>query len=617
MINKLTLTLLCCLTLLYQGQAQQVERAEPLSWWIGMETPLQIMFYGNGLGDFDVRVVEEGVSATSVHKAESPNYLFVDVDIDRDARPGFYTFEFSRGKHKFTFEYLIEKRREGSALRGSFSSADMIYLLMPDRFANGDPSNDSTGDTAEKAGRGNPNGRHGGDIQGIINHLDYIARLGVTALWCTPLLLDDQPTYSYHGYACADYYRMDPRYGNNELYREMVRRAHERGIKVIMDVVTNHCGTAHRWMNDIPFASWVNNGGRYAATNHASTAGFDPNASKSDLREFHNGWFDRSMPDMAIDNPYLSRYFKQAFVWWTEWADLDGLRVDTYPYNEKNAMADWTASMLKEYPGLNIVGECWTSVPAQTAYWDGSTVNSDGFSSHLPSVMDFSLQDALCRALSKDSVGWNEGVSLIYNSLAQDFVYKNPRTLMIFLDNHDTERFADIMGGNAAKVKLGLTMVATMRGTPQLYCGTELMFRSSDLRLGHGGARIDFPGGWEGDPVDFFDSGVRPAEVGDVYAHAEKLFNWRKAKKVVHDGKTMHFQPRDNVYSYYRYDDRDAVLVIVNASRADIKVDWRRYGEISGRYSPAGKEVISGKAVRVGEELTVPALSAMVMEFGD
>ena len=346
-----------------------ISRVEPLSWWVGMKTPLQLLVNGKDIALCDVRIEPDsalqsgslcpdrrcGVKVTAVHRADSPNYLFVDVDVAPDALPGTYQLVFTKDGESFRYPYEIARRAEGSALRGSFTTADMIYLIMPDRFANGDPTNDSTPDTAEKADRSGFFGRHGGDLQGIINHLDYISDLGATAIWCTPVLLDNEPAGSYHGYACSDYYRIDPRFGTNELYREFVDKAHAHGLKVIMDIVTNHCGAAHWWMEDLPFKDWIHGSPEYTGTSNCFSVNMDPNASEYDLDIQESGWFVPSMPDMNLDNPYVLNYFKQWAVWWIEYAGLDGLRVDTYPYNEKGPMSGWCAAVLSEYPDFNIV----------------------------------------------------------------------------------------------------------------------------------------------------------------------------------------------------------------------------------------------------------------------
>ena len=367
----------------------EIGRVEPPCWWTGMKTPLQLMVYGDGIGACDVRFEGlRGVKVSAVHRADSPDYLFVDIDIAARAKPGAGRLVFSRDTSLFAVSYDIQARPDDRG-RKSFSSADLIYLIVPDRFANGDPSNDETPDTQDIADRSQPNARHGGDLRGIIGRLDYLQDLGVTALWPTPLLEDNDPRMSYHGYACSDYYRIDPRFGDNALYREMVAEAHEHDIKVLMDVVTNHCGAAHWWMQDLPFRDWVHSSEPYRNTNHVMSAAFDPNASKADRAQREEGWFVPSMPDMNLDNPFVLSYFRQWAVWWIAWAGIDGLRVDTWYYNEKEPMARWCRGVREEFPWINIVGELWSLEPDFVAYWQDGHPNADGFASPLPSVMDF------------------------------------------------------------------------------------------------------------------------------------------------------------------------------------------------------------------------------------
>lgn len=583
-----------------------------------MKTPLQLMVYGKSLKGYSVRIWEEGGPVIrQVHTADSDNYLFIDLEIPEHTEPKPYTFELTKDGDTFTFVYNILPRREGSAVRGSFDSSDLVYLIMPDRFANGYLGNDSTPDTAEKVNRAKPDGRHGGDLQGIMDHLDYLADLGVTALWITPPLLDNEPEASYHGYAAADYYKVDPRYGDNELYRELVRQAHALGLKVIFDAVPNHCGTAHWWMADLPFTGWIHPKENFPASNYRLAALTDPNASPEDFRQCFEGWFAPSMPDMAIETPFVLQYFAQVYIWWLEWADLDGLRVDTFPYNEKQAIARWTAMILEEYPGLRIVAECWENSPAITSYWDGAAVNADGYCSNLPSVMDFPLQGAINTALKTDAQGWNDGMNAIYEMLAHDFLYPDPRSLLIFLDNHDISRFADDMDGNVDRIMMGITLLATLRGIPQMTYGTEQMFRAVDVSLGDVGARIDFPGGWPGDKRDLFTGRKRRKKEQKVYDHTRKLFNWRKGNRVVHYGKTMHFLPHNNTYTYFRYlpdEPGKKVLVFLNGSDKPRKVEWERYGSLL-KPGETGINVLTGKPVVSGVKVKVPARSSIVVEF--
>ncbi len=579
-----------------------------------METRLQVMFHGEGIGECSVRVLEDGVGVSEVHKAQSPNYLFVDVEVDDRAKPGYYTFEFVKGRKISTYKYHIGERREGSAARESFSSADLVYLIMPDRFANGDTSNDTTRDTAEGLDRSGFNGRHGGDIQGVIDHLPYMAGLGVTSLWSTPFTLDNEPVYSYHGYACADYYKIDPRFGTNELYKKMTAEAHRNGIKIIMDIVTNHCGTAHWWMDDLPFADWINQWPQMTRSNSAMPVAMAPNASEYDKKLFFRGWFDRSMPDMNMDNPYVLNYFKQWAVWWIEEMDIDGLRVDTYPFNSKEPMAEWVRGVLAEYPGLSIVAECWHTSPSQVSYWAGGQDNRDGYDSGLPMVMDFPLMFAVNNALRSKKPEWEKGTMEIYNVLAQDFLYPDPNALMIVLDNHDTEHLADLMDGNVDKIKMGITLLATLRGMPQIWTGTELMFRSLDLSVGHGSARIDFPGGWPGDVRDLFTDADRNADEREVFRHACRLFNWRKDNPVIHNGALTQFHNPDNSYIFFRHNDRKVVMVAVNNSPEPKNIDWTVTAELTSGL-PEGTDIVSGRKISVREPFSIPPFGSAVVEF--
>ena len=606
----------------------QVTRVEPLSWWVGMKTPLQLLVQGENISEYAVSIEGgKGVKVTGVHKADSPNFLFVDVKIADNASPGTYYIVFARDGQSFKYPYEIAAREEGSAQRTSFTTADMIYLIMPDRFANGDTSNDSTEDTADKYAREELFGRHGGDIQGIINNLDYIAGLGATAIWCTPLLEDNQPEHSYHGYACTDYYHIDSRFGDNDLFKEYVQKAHEKGIKIIMDIVPNHAGSAHWWMEDTPFKDWYHVFDTYTGSNIAFSTNMDPNASAKDLYIQESGWFDKSMVDMNLGNPYVLNYFKQWAIWWIEWSGLDGFRVDTYPYNEREPMAQWCEAVMNEYPNFNIVGEVWTASIPQLAYWQGGNANKDGFDSHLKSVMDFPLHDALRAGLNDDWGGWGQGMVRVYDVLSHDFVYHDLSNMMIFAGNHDTDRLGDVLRKNPKRVKIALAMMATMRGYPQIFAGDELMFTSCDLSMGHGGLRVDFPGGWPGDKMNLFtDEGRRAADrntdglkvpkgqAADLYDYVRHLFQWRKTKDVIHNGKTMHFITRDNTYGYFRYDDDDVVFVYVNNSNEPKNIPWSYYSEISEGLT-GGVNVVTGEPCEVSDATVAEPQSVLIVEY--
>ncbi len=603
-------------------QAQKITRVEPLSWWTDMRCPLTLMFYGENLCDAQVSVQKkvgkkliptEGIVVTGQHNAESPNYLFVNADV-REA--GEYVFTLQKGKKKARYAYTINTRRPGSAERQSFTAADVIYLIMSDRFVDGDPTNNTTPLTREKGDKNNIHGRHGGDIAGIIQSLDYIKSTGATAIWPTPLLLDDEEAWSYHGYACSDYYHIDPRMGTNEQYREMVQIAHAKGLKFIMDIVTNHCGLAHWWIADLPYQDWIHQFPTFTNTCNAFTTYYDPNASEYDRSWSNSGWFDTHMPDMNLDNPNLLQYFKQWAIWWIEYADLDGLRVDTYPYNEKEPMAEWCKAVREEYPNINIVGECWTRPAFNVAYWQTredvpEKPNYDGFDSHLPTVMDFPLQEAIRQALENDGNYWGGGMVRVYDALSQDMLYPNVNNLLIFVGNHDMDRMADIVkDADPRRVKLGTTLIATMRGIPQIFAGDEMGQRSVDRSLGHSGLRQLLPA------IDTLSAAQK-----DILDHHTKLFNFRLTEPILHTGKTMHFLDRGNTYAYFRYTDNGAVFVFINASEEEKTIPWANYTELTTHYAPTGTDALTGTDILTGEtidftqELKVAPLSSLVVKI--
>ena len=612
----------------------RIDRVEPLSWWTGMKTELQLLVQGPDIGRAEVSVEgTPGVWVKATHKADSPNYLFVDMQVEPAAKAGTYYLVFHKDGETLRYPYQIAERSSCEG-RESFTTKDLIYLIVPDRFANGNPSIDTVPEMGDPANRAEPNGRHGGDIQGIIDHLDYIADLGATAIWSTPLLVDNDRRVSYHGYACADYYHIDPRYGTNEKYRELVRKAHEKGIKIILDVVTNHSSMGHWWMKDLPFKDWVHMHEPYQETNHTMSLAMDPNASAADKAVMEEGWFVRSMPDMNLNNPYLLKYFQQWAVWWVEFSGLDGLRVDTWYYNEKVPMSQWAAAVREEYPWINIVGENWSILPDLVAYWQAGHPNVDGFNSNLPAIMDFPLTDAISRALAAPIPKEGEpengrgrrgaDISAVYEALSHDFLYQDLDNILIFLSNHDAARIGDVFGQSPARMKIGFTLLATLRGIPQLFYGDEMMFATNNPRRDDGRLRMDFPGGWKGDKVNLFteEGRKKAASAKDTtYVHAQelhdyarKLFRWRKDKEVIHSGKTVHFLPKDNTYGYFRYNDTDVVFVFINNSVKEQKVPWTRYKEISAGLK-AGRDVLTGKEVTITDDTVVPPLSTLVVEY--
>ena len=605
------------ITLMTVKAAPKIEQVEPLSWWTNMETPLTVLFHGQDLSDAQVSVQELvkgkalrgaclGLVPTAQHNAESANYLFVDFDVKQ---AGTYRITLKKGKKKVSYDYVIAERREGCRDRKSFDASDVVYLIMSDRFVDGDESNNSTKDTKEKADKSNVNGRWGGDIQGIINSFDHIAKLGCTAIWPTPMLGDDEAAWSYHGYACSDYYHIDPRYGSNALYADMVQQAHAKGLKILMDMVPNHCGAAHWWMSDLPYQDWINQFPEFTNTNNVFTANYDINASEYDRLLSNRGWFDHPMPDMNLENPDLLKYFQQWAIWWIEFADLDGLRVDTYPYIEKQPGADWLKAIRNEYPNINIVGECWTRPAPAVAYWQSGTKNFDGFDSNLPTVMDFPTEEAIRQALENDGNYWGGGLTRVYDALTMDYMYADVNKLLTFLGNHDMSRIRDaVKDKDIRRVKLAYVLLATMRGIPQVLYGDEYAMVSANKEdpNNHSYLRAPLP---QGDAVT--------TEMQDMYDFQSNLFSWRKDEPVLHWGKTMHFLARNNTYAYFRYNDNEAVFVFANASEEPRHVPTETYAEILGKYNAKGFSPLTGEEIDLNRtDIEVPGLGTLVVKLG-
>ena len=612
---KKTFSLLACVLLAgWMSAAPKIEQVEPLSWWTGMEMPLTLLIHGEDLADAQVSVQQlvkgkvkkgacAGLVATGQHNAESPNYLFVDMNVNQ---PGTYRITLKKGKKKTSFDYVIAERRAGSKDRKSFDASDVVYLIMSDRFVDGDETNNSTKDTREKANKADVNGRWGGDIQGIINSFDHISKLGCTAIWPTPMLGDDEAAWSYHGYACSDYYHIDPRYGSNELYAQMVQQAHKKGLKILMDMVPNHCGAAHWWMKDLPYQNWINQFPQFTNTNNVFTANYDINASQYDRLLSNRGWFDTPMPDMNLENPDLLKYFQQWAIWWIEYADLDGLRVDTYPYIEKIPGSKWLAAIRAEYPNLNIVGECWTRPAPAVAYWQSGAKNFDGFDSNLPTVMDFPLEEAIRQALENDGSGWGNGLTRVYDAMTMDYMYADVNKLLTFLGNHDMARITDIVKDkDPRRVKLAYVLLATMRGIPQVLYGDEYAMTANGDPNSHSLLRAPLP---QGEKVT--------SSMQDMFDFQSKLFQWRKNEPVLHWGRTMHFLGRNNTYAFFRYNDKEAVFVFTNAAEEPRTIPTSHYAEILSKYNAIGTNPLTGEKVDLNRtDIEVKGLSSVVVKL--
>ena len=593
----------------------QIERVEPPFWWSDMNLDeLQLMFYGDDIAQYDV-TASDGVIVSSVKKTENPNYMFVTIN-SGEIPTGEISFSFKKkGKKTFTHSYEFKERAEDAEFKEGFDSSDAIYLIMPDRFANGNPENDSHPELTEKANRELPGGRHGGDIQGVIDHLDYLEDLGVTAIWSTPMLEDNDPSYSYHTYAQSDVYKIDPRYGSNEDYKRLSAEMEKRDMKLIMDYVTNHWGAEHWMIKDLPTYDWIHQFPGYENSNYRMTTQYDPHRSAIDFKYCVDGWFVSSMPDLNQENPLVLNYLIQNAIWWIEYADLGGFRVDTYSYNDKEAIAEWTKAVMEEYPNFNIVGEVWMHDQAQISYWqkDSPVGAIQSYNSNLPSVMDFTLHDALTVVFNEEDPSWDRGMIRVYENFVNDFLYADIDNLLVFAGNHDTNRINEIYNGDLDKYKLAMTLVLTTRGIPQLYYGDEIGMRG-DKGKGDGDIRRDFPGGWEADDNDAFSADGRTELQEDYHSFTRKLLNYRKDNEVLHDGKLLQYLPENNVYVYFRYNQEDRVMVIVNNSPETQELDLVRYSQgIDGRQT--GVDIISGKEVSLDTVLPIEGKTSMVIEL--
>jgi glycosidase len=596
----------------------QIKHLEPLNWWVGMKEPsLQLMVNGDGIGKTIPTINYPGVSIKGIRKGDSDNFLFINLHIDAGTKPGKFYISFNRNEktiEKYPFE--LKSRIDNSSQVKGFNSQDVICLITPDRFANGDTSNDVIIGMQEKTmNRENQGARHGGDIRGIINQLDYLKIMGYTAIWPQPLLENNMPAYSYHGYAITDHYKVDPRFGTLEEYIELSKKAKSKGIKIVFDAVLNHIGSSHWWMNDMPFKDWLNYPDTKIQTTHVRTVNQDPNASEFDRNLMTRGWFVETMPDLNGENPYLSTYLIQNTVWWIETLQLGGIRLDTYGYSIKKLLDDWTCRVMKEYPNFNIVGEEWSLNPLITSYWQAGKKNHDSYSGCLGSTMDFPLQSALVEALKqKDRTIWGKGLNILYESLANDFIYANPNQLLVFGDNHDMDRIYTQLGNDLALTKMAMTCLMTLRGIPQVYYGTEVLLDNSQHPGDHGYIRADMPGAWNTDNVNAFEAKSLNEDQVNMQAYMKKLLNWRKGSKAVTSGKTLHFAPFNDIYVYFRYVDGEKVMVIMNRNEKTATIDPKRFAEIIGANNKA-IDIFSSNVFDLNNLFEVPPKSTLVLEI--
>lgn len=613
-MRKLIAFLLLILPFFALAQKDAVNRIEPPFWWAGMKNSrLQLMVHGLNLEGASVSINYPGVAVCSVASLDNPNYLFINLELAPDVEAGSFDIVFSKQKKNIaSSRYELKARQQGSAPREGFDASDVIYLITPDRFVNGNPDNDNVAGMKEQANRNDYNGRHGGDIQGMINSLDYLKNMGFTAIWINPVLENNMTQVSYHGYSTTDFYKVDPRYGSNDEYLQLKKELEKRGMKLIMDMIFNHCGSEHWWMDDLPARDWFNFYPEYKITNHRRTVNQDPHASEFDKKLMTDGWFVPTMPDMNHHNPYMATYLIQNAIWWTEFAGLNGIRMDTYPYPDKFLMAEWTRRMQEEYPHLNMVGEEWSLNPGIVSYWQKGKVNSDGYVSFLPSLMDFPLHNALVSGLNEKE-DWGNGIIKIYEGLANDFLYADAANLVIFPDNHDMSRIYTQLNENDKLFRLATTFILTTRGIPQIFYGTEILMANPNSNE-HGVIRGDFPGGWAGDTKNAFTGEGLSEKQLQTQAYFKKLLNWRKNQPVMHSGKLKHYVPQDGMYVYFRYNDSASVMVVLNKNDEAKILDTSRFVE-SLRGFKTGHDIISGSDIADLKQIQVPAASAMIIEL--
>ena len=597
--------------------AQTLDRIEPQNWWVGMKyNTITLLAYGKDIANLQPTVAYQGVQLLKKETVENKNYLFITLKIGSTAKAGTLKINFNQnGKLVLSRDFPLLEREKNSASRVSFSQKDAIYLIVPDRFANGDPSNDVVPtlleNTVDRNGEGK---RHGGDLQGIINRLDYIQSLGLTQIWCTPLVENNEPEYSYHGYAATDFYKIDPRFGTNEQFRQLCREAKKRGIGLVWDVVLNHCGTEYYFIKDLPSKDWVNFSDTRNRCNHLKSTLTDPYAADIDKKEYTDGWFDRSMADLNHRNPLVAKYLTQNTIWWIEYAGLSGFREDTYSYADKGFLTAWTKTILDEYPNFNIVGEEMTRIASQVSYWQKGKKNFDSYVSYLPSLMDFALNDNIITSLNTTN-DWFSTWRETYQGIAQDYQFPHPENLLILPDNHDLDRFYTRLNKNFDHWKLGIALYMTMRGIPQFYYGTEVLMTNE--KLGNDGLRRgDFYGGWENDPKNA-ETGTGLTETEkQAKAYFSKLLNWRKNSSAITNGKFIHYAPQKNdVYVYFRYNDKQKIMVLLNKNTEAVTLDMNRYAQmVPNKFS--AKEIISDKDLSVENTLTIAPKTAMILVLG-
>lgn len=600
--------------------SNDIERVEPPHWWVGFKNnKLQLLVKNPNIANSTPKISKTGISIKKVTKADSPNYLFIDVEISETAKAGLFNIDFTSedGTTK-TQTYELKNRVKKAEDYIGFSSADAVYLITPDRFANADTSNDINSSLLEKnIDRTDDYARHGGDIKGITTHLEYIDSLGFTAIWPSPLLTNNMPKQSYHGYAITDFYGVDPRFGTLDEYKQLAIKSKEKGIKLIMDQVANHCGLEHWWMKDLPFKDWVNyqekfiNNKPVTIANHKRTSNQDIYASKADKKEMTDGWFGNHMPDLNQRNPFLATYIIQNSIWWIETLELGGIRQDTYPYPDKDFMANWAGAIMEEYPNFSIVGEEWSYNPLLIAYWQKNNPNKDGYESNLTSTMDFAMQKNIIDALNEDET-WGTGFIKTYEGLANDFAYQSPIDIMAFLDNHDMDRVYTQLNENVENTKMAVAYLALLPRIPQFYYGTEILMQNTAKPGDHGLIRTDFPGGWASDSTNAFTGEGLTSNQKEMQLFMSTLLNFRKNSETIHKGKTIHFAPENGVYVLFRILNDNFVTIILNKNEEPYQLNLSRFKEV-GLDGKKLTNIFTGETLVWDNNLTLPKKGSYIL----
>jgi len=585
-----------------------ISRVEPENWWTGMKkTEFQILVYGPGIGNAKVSLNYAGVTLKQAVKVENPNYVFLYVNVSKNAKAGTVPITFTDGTEKFIYNYPLKSRTDNSGALG-FNASDVLYLITPDRFANGNVKNDNLDSVL--VNRKSPNARHGGDYEGVMQKLDYMKDLGITTVWLNPIQENRMRGGSYHGYAITDFYKSDPRFGSNEEFKALTKATHDKGMKMVMDMVLNHCGSSHWWMNDLPAKNWINNDGVFLQTNHATVSVMDVHASPTERNTFLNGWFTRGMPDLNQRNPHLATYLIQNSIWWIEYARIDGIRQDTYSYMDFDFLARWNKEVYDEYPDFNIVGETWYNKKTSPAWWQANSVLSK-HNSFLKTPMDFSLTFAMQKAFDGETD--NGYLGDLFEDVAQDFTYADPYNVLTFLDNHDLGRFSRKEDKDLKRYKQGLAFLLTMRGIPQIYYGTEVLMVGTK-EDGDGRLRVDFPGGWPDDKKDEFTNAGRSDKQNEAWDYLRKLLQWRKTSIAITSGKMIHYAPKDGLYVFGRIKDDKTVLVVMNSSLTNKELKLDRFSDVINGYT-SGKDVISAKEFALKESISIPAKGQYILEL--